>query len=452
MSNRAAIQETTPLMGGDSRARRANRFLACRAVLLGAMLLTVSGCPEPQTPDLLQPDAKPLAPLPLDEAVNRINNQMNLIDGGLQASGGFAKGYFTDVDGKRRSFNHDAALLVLPPRFLRFDMKVLGSSVMLLGSNATRYWLATKMDDDALWWGRHNRAGSLNIRGVTLQPATMIEAIGVGAIPTDPPPVQRVTRDHQQLIVTGVGPDGNSFIEKEYWLSRRPGRNLVRILMRTPGGEVAMDANLTNHELVREGGPSIPRRIEIDWPTAEGQLIFTCRSWKIQPRVDRAFAGFAFPLDRGEKFERIVDIDREYGTPLRTRRPGSTADSRPTARRAEEPPGWPTREAESGPADRPPGRAYDQSATDARRQATSDAQHNSERRPDYRDQRRYESDPASRFGPETPPAPDGARPSTRRPPSEPQPQAPKRRPEPQDKSDRSKKPKDPNVWWDPDRS
>lgn len=410
------------------------------AGLLVVMLLAVSGCPEPRPPITTDPDFQPLTPLPVEEAVSQINNQMKLIEGGLQAEGGFAKGYFTDADGKRRSFNHDAALLVLPPRYLRFDMKVLGNSVMLLGSNATRYWLATKMDDDALWWGRHNRAGALNIRGVTLQPATMIEAVGVGAIPTDPLPVQRVTLDHQQLIVTGTAADGTTFIEKEYWLSRRPGRNLVRILMRAPDGEVAMDANLSNHELVQERGPSIPRRIEIEWPAAEGQLIFTCRSWKVQPRVDRAFAGFAFPLDRGEKFERIVDIDREYATPTRTRRPGQ-----------------PNNNTEPRTTQRPPPQDRDQTATDAGHRPVADTDRDPdaryERRPDSRDGTYDRGEP--RYGSDTDPrsAPDRSRPPSGQPRPTPRPQPRERQPDsPDDESRPPEKPKDPNVWWEPDQS
>lgn len=427
MNNRAVNQIQTPANGdssfgangGEARGAYVSRRLVCHAGLLSVLLLAVSGCPPQQPKDMTQPDSRPLAPLPVAEAVSLINNQVNLIDGGLQATGGFAKGYFTDVDGKRRSFNQDAALLVLPPRYLRFDMKVLGNSVMLFGSNATRYWLATKMDDeDALWWGRHSRAGSFNIRGVTLQPVTMIEALGVGALPTDPLPVQRVTLDHQQLIVMGTSADGKPYVEKEYWLSRRAGRNLVRILMRTPDGQVAMDAHLSNHEMIQQRGPSIPRRIEIDWPVAQGRLIFTCRSWKIQPRVDRAFAGFAFPLDRGEKFERIIDIDREYGTPIRARRPDAPLAHRPVARRAEGPPSWPTNE--TAPDGQP--------------------------RPDYDSVRETDSDAVPRPANDEPSSPT----TLPRPSPQPKPeQHPKDTP---DKSDRPEEPKDPNVWWDPDRS
>lgn len=292
------------------------RQIACRIAGLAAVVWmgwALPGCPEGERPGVETGPVRPLPSLPTDQVVARIRNQMRLVKGALQAKGGFAKGYFTDVDGQRRSFNHNAAVLIYPPRHLRFDMKVLGSSVMLFGSNATRYWLATKSDGDALWWGRHSQSGALQIRGVTLQPTTIIEALGIGALSEGDQFVHRETLEHQQVLVLDEGDDGRSYVRKEYWIARRANRDLVRIVYRTPDGAVSMDANLSGHQPADPDGPSLPRRIEIDWPTAQGRLVFTCNGWKMRPKVDRSFKGFAFPLDRGESFERIVDIDREFG-------------------------------------------------------------------------------------------------------------------------------------------
>ena len=301
-----------------------------RAVVL-AMAVGVAGCPPREPVPHRTSAVRPLSPLPIEEAVQRINSNAQSVRGALQARGAFARGYFTDVDGRRRTFDNEASILVYPPRHLRFEMKVIGRSVMLFGSNATRYWLATRTDGDALWWGRHARAGSLEIRGVALQPVTIIQALGVGTIAPTTHRVQRVTMEHQQILLLEKGADDTLYVAREYWLSRAPGRALVRVVVRSPDGEVAMDANLSGHARVEPDGPTLPDRIVIDWPSAKGRLVLTCRSWKMIPRVDRTFAGFAFPLDRGETYDRVIDIDRRFGPNDRPQPPESapTFDDRP---------------------------------------------------------------------------------------------------------------------------
>jgi hypothetical protein len=39
--------------------------------------------------------------------------------------------------------------------------------------------------------------------------------------------------------------------------------------------------------------------------------VFTTRGWKILPEVDASHPGFGFPLDRGESFSDVIDVDDE---------------------------------------------------------------------------------------------------------------------------------------------
>jgi len=257
--------------------------------------------------------------MPIRDAISVVNQNNSGLQMTLKSKGGFARCQFTDPDGKKRKFDVDADLIVLCPRNMRLNMSVLGKSYFAFGSNQERYWVE-QPDARALTWGRHDRDIQPLARELIIRPELIVQALGISLLPEDLAdangPVQRLTDDYQQLIFVdhsgqaGGGQAGGR-ISKEFWLDRYSPQLIGRIVFRDPMGQIAMDAKLGNYKPIIPGGPLIPHRFEIDWPATEGHMLFTTRGWKMLPQVTEEHPAFQFPLDRGARFDHIVDLDVE---------------------------------------------------------------------------------------------------------------------------------------------
>jgi hypothetical protein len=281
---------------------------AVRAWIAAAALTALCGCPPHHA------ELQVHAPLSLPDAVELINANHRLLNSTLKAVGGHARGQIVDTDGKVRHFDLDAALLVKPPRCLRLDLKALLESQLVFGSNATKYWVVQPAAD-ALSYGRHDarlvpRAGDLIIR-----PDLLVEALGLNPLPTDTlgdaGPIQRITPEYQQLLFLAYEESGQGYIAKEYWISRRDPQLVTRIIFRDPSGQVALDSQIGNYRRSGPDEPLLPRHIRMSVPASRCWLEFTTWNWKPMAEVSADHPAFAFPLERGETFERIVDLDVE---------------------------------------------------------------------------------------------------------------------------------------------
>jgi hypothetical protein len=279
----------------------------CRVCVTLAVLAGATGCPEKGKRAPI-----PYPPLRIEEAIGLVNRNNARVTGALKAKAGHARGHYTDSEGKRKEFDVDAALLVLPPRHLRLDMSVLGNSQFIFGSNGKRYWME-QPPADALTWGRHEQADRLLADDLIIRPDLMIEALGFNPLPEnttgDGGPVQRITPDYQQLLFLDYDSSLQGFITKEYWLSRHDPQLIARIIFRDSLGLVTMDSKLSAYRRMGEGGPLLPSRVEVNWPESGSAMVFTTMGWSQPAGVTESHPGFAFPLDRGEHFTRIIDID-----------------------------------------------------------------------------------------------------------------------------------------------
>lgn len=279
-----------------------------RMAALGAMLAGVCGCPPTV-------ERVPLDPLSLEDAVARVNRDREGVTGALQAQGGSASGHFTDTDGKRRSFSYDAKLLVLAPWHLRFDMTTFNQSHLLFGSDDTRYWVVVKPRINTLWWGRHDITPSSDSNALLVRPDLILDALGIKPLSIDTTgpmgPIPRVTADHQQLIYLAYDDTSQGYVAKEIWMSRYDDRFVDRLVYRNRNGDIIMESRLSSYKPIDSGGPVLPHRVEIDWPTSRSRLTFTTRGWKVLPDVDESHPGFTFPLDRDETFDDVIDLDEE---------------------------------------------------------------------------------------------------------------------------------------------
>lgn len=279
-----------------------------RIAALGMMLAGICGCPPQQV-------RKPLDPLSLEDAVARVNRDRAGVVGALQAQGGSASGHFTDPDGNRRNFSYDAKLLVFAPWHLRFDMTTFNQSHLLFGSDDTRYWVVVKPRINTLWWGRHDITPSPDSDALLVRPDLILDALGIKPLSTDTTgatgPFQRVADDHQELIFLAYDNESQSYISKEIWISRHDDRPVERLVYRNRNGDIIMESRLSRYKRMDAEGPFLPHRVEIEWPKSSSALTFTTRGWKALPEVDESHPGFTFPLDRGETFDDVIDVDEE---------------------------------------------------------------------------------------------------------------------------------------------
>ncbi len=269
--------------------RTGNRTALWLTCACGAAFL--SGC---RAPERVRP---PLDPIPLRASVRQINANTARITAALRGSGP-VDGAVVTAEGRRVSFHVDGVLFFLEPSYLRFDLKKLGDRQLLLGSNATEYWLYTKEDGEFIC-GRHGDAvdfpSDLPIRPGQIADALALQPIDLAA--TDTQIVQRVVDDYQQLLfLTGVG-TGPVVVQKEYWIDRRAPRVVRRVVFRDETGAVEMESKLDDYKIQADGSLYLPHTIEVSWPRAQMSLAFTVKQWRLETRVTREGPQFATPRE-----------------------------------------------------------------------------------------------------------------------------------------------------------
>jgi len=283
-----------------------------RRLLVAALLLVyVPGCPPPPR--------RVLDPIPIDQAIGIVNNNMSRIATCLRAEGS-AAGHFTVADGGRHRFDLRAVFFVTAPRHLYLTLKSgLGTEEVLLGSNQEKYWLHVKRDDDTYRFGTHAGLEGDMESPMPLRPDMVIEALGLNGLPEQTVgaggPVQRIVEEHQQLIFLAYTSKGQGIICKEYWLDRYEPRLLRRILFRDGMGRVVMDSQLDNYRQPGNEGPLLPHRVRVEWPLEGGMLDFRISRW--HPRPDRGTDHLAFvaPHERGQAYTHMIDLDGERPRP-----------------------------------------------------------------------------------------------------------------------------------------
>ena len=280
----------------------------CAVVLV--WLLWIPGCPPPAV--------KPGVPLQLHEAIGKVNRNSAGIDVCLKANA-HANGYWADQTGGRRAFNSDATVLVIAPSHLYGTFKVLGSEELLLGSNADKYWLYIKRDENTYRVGTYTRLDESEASSLPIRPDMLIEALGLNPLPETTVgtagPVQRITDDHQQLLFLAYTDEGQGIVTKEYWLDRFEPRLIRRIVFRDPMGQTIMCSQLDDYKPLTDGGPLLPGEVHVRWPLEGSELELRIRQWKRMPDRTRDHAAFVAPHQRGQSYRRMIDLDT--GLPLR---------------------------------------------------------------------------------------------------------------------------------------
>ncbi len=247
-------------------------------ILLSGLALLIVGCPSQPIVSLA-----PAPPRPLFEVATIINANAAVIDNTMRARG-VVDGYFTTQEGKLRNYHVDGTLFYLAPSFLRFDMKKLGSRMMLVGSNDTHFWIDSQ-EEGAFSCGQHGQEGDLPLEA-PISPSQLIEALGLTVLPPgaglspNSPCMQRIVDDYQQILFISGGTNSVPIIKKEYWIDRRAPYLVRKVIFRDKDGRVEMESTLSKYQRLEGKGCWLPYALEAVWPRAQARLQFHINQWK----------------------------------------------------------------------------------------------------------------------------------------------------------------------------
>lgn len=264
-----------------------------RGLLVGGwVLIGICGGCHPAPPRIRQ------APLPSRVALGIYNENVERIAGTLRAVGS-VDGRFAEPDGTRRSFHLDATLFFLDPRYVRLDLKKLGSRQLLFGSNDVDFWIYNQRDDD-YYCGRHGQDEELPA-DINIHPDQLAGALGLWLERSDAEDealgfVHRVVDDYQQFLFMGRDTDGGLFIERELWLDRYAPNLAGRIIFRDAQGGVELESVLSAYRELSPGGPWLPTSIALRWPKSESQMRLRVAKWKLVGQVKPDSVQFRTPV------------------------------------------------------------------------------------------------------------------------------------------------------------
>ncbi len=270
------------------------RMGPCRHTLLsGVVAAFLAGCHP-------RPEAFPLDPVPMREAVRIVNQNIAKVTGTLKASG-FVDGYFTLPDGRSRSYHLDGTLFYLAPRHLRFDLKSFGDRKFLFGSNREHFWYYDK-EADGYDCARHGRNDELTSQ-IPIPPDQLIDALGLTLIRTESATsnqtqrVQRVVDDYQQILFLVGDEQDNLAVRKEYWLDRYRPRLVRCVVFRDADGVVEMESKLDDYKPLTAGGPWLPHTMTASWPRTDARMRFRVTKWRQAQGVGPKSVQFTAPKE-----------------------------------------------------------------------------------------------------------------------------------------------------------
>jgi len=231
--------------------------------------LAAGSCASPQRTPVFRP---------MEEAVALVERNRRALPPALRAQGS-ARGHFVDADGKRRHFDLDAKLLVLPPDHLRFALAhVLGGDELRAGINAEKWWI---------WVGRPQAHEYEGLRGegavviagtIPVRPEQLMQASGLAPIEMTQA-AQRITETHQELIYTVPGPDRRT-IEMEIWIDRYEPWLIDRVIFRDAEGRETLSSQLSRYQTLSHTMAMLPREIHLRWPDRDAEMIYRVDRWQ----------------------------------------------------------------------------------------------------------------------------------------------------------------------------
>ncbi len=224
---------------------------------------------------------KPVPPRDARQAMERINANLEKIEGALYCPG-LTSFRFRDANGRDRRFLwHDATVIFEAPRCLYFDIKhTLGGSVARIASNDEQYWLWVDAPETRkLWHGRWQVLEAGGARPMAVPPDQLLDALMLRPLPVWPDgalkPLLRIAGNDQRLLFIGLAEDGWTYVKRELVLDPKPPYMPLEIIDRGADGRVVMHAYLKKYRPVKDSGPEGPwtaRKYVVYWELDRSEM------------------------------------------------------------------------------------------------------------------------------------------------------------------------------------
>lgn len=265
----------------NDRPRASDSTSTSRRALLafcGATLLVSGGasCPRVMEQYTLGPRALPES-APLDDVVDVVNANTARVQTLYAPDAKIQSGKFPALR---------SSLAIERPQRFRLQAGLLSGTELDLGSNDELFWFWMKRGQPpALYFCRHDEFGASPARQVMpLEPQWLVEAIGLTTFPPEgqhegPQPVgngrleirSRIPTDHGEVLkITRVG-------ERTGWV-------LEQHVYDSAGVRLA-SAIATKHQHDAATGVTLPRHVEINWPTQDLSLTVDLQDVQINPSL-----------------------------------------------------------------------------------------------------------------------------------------------------------------------
>lgn len=313
----------TPLM------RRRHEPVLARFCVFLAVLSGLPGCGSDQEIGMIEQEQQLR---PVIQRVNENSAAMNFLLRGLQGS---ASGKYLKASGKLDSFSMTAKLLYRNPRDLFLKLEHTLGGDMEIGSNEREFWVWNKIDEDRYWWGLHENLGPTEQANLPIRPDHIVEVLGLGGIPSEFQPGQepdfRVLPDRYELRFKGGSSTGGEQVEKVLFIDRRPPYLIRQLQYLRPGGSVALDAKLSDYQVVEGSSVRAPHKIEMFWPHRGERMEL---EFGRMDRYDMSEAATRFrsPLQRGLDVGEQIRVDRPRGVSRAGAGPVHTLLQKPAVR------------------------------------------------------------------------------------------------------------------------
>ncbi len=241
---------------------------------------------------------------PMREGLGILEANRRLVTCGLKATGSVWLEFVEE--GKKRRFDLDAKLQMLPPGHMRFVLQsALGADEVEVGMNALKWWVLLQRPESQYFEGHPGAPGIAIAGNVPLRPEQLIESLGLSELPVIGPG-QRVVDEYQQLLFLGIAMDNRWVIEKEYWLDRYEPRLIRRILFRDEEGRVSLSADVSDYREVGAKGLLLPFELRFSWPAEEALMVYEIDRWEERASLGLTHRAFASPRDRGMRVGKMT--------------------------------------------------------------------------------------------------------------------------------------------------
>ncbi len=176
-----------------------------------------------------------------------------------------------------------ATIAVERPRSFRLQANLFHAAAADLGSNDELFWFWFPQQQPEVFFCRHNEYFASRARNlIPVEPAWLIEALGLPSFPGDVPHEGPLAVGQGRLQVTSRIPTPDGTLVKQTLVDESRGWVLAQHLYDS-GGDRLATVLATRHTRDAASGAVLPGRVEIEWPRTRTNMAIDLRKVQVNP-------------------------------------------------------------------------------------------------------------------------------------------------------------------------